>query len=391
MAERQLVQRGNVLPLAEYRTPSGGREYGLAVPNMLMGIVDAYNALSYASGGQQDPNAPKGYVSHNALMRGGEGIASSATLGSFATRAPAGALRSGMARSKFGQELDPSVPARAQRALDMGFEDQAHYRGMKQDYDPAQAEFKPQWFSSDPSVASSYADLSGHSPQVMPTYLRPGNMVEIDAGGARWDEIPFSAMPEELRGRIPSAYTKTGDDRGTTDSFVRWLSGPDQPDTIRFRNVQDHALGGGDPSDVTVVMNPSNIRSVNAMFDPARINETDLFAANSRNSQAAGLTMELARNNSERVRQLSDNFGKDDGNFNALFEQLKDLPADDLKQIHKEWMGFNAKSKTEALNAIRRRHENIFKADLHTRAVGDRVIGTNPLAGAFPMMWREEQ
>ena len=100
MSERQLVRRGNVLPLGEYRTPDGKTEYGYAVPNMLMGFVDAYNALGYAGGLRQDPNAPQGYVSQNALMRGGEGIAGSATLGSFATRAPAGALRAGAARNE---------------------------------------------------------------------------------------------------------------------------------------------------------------------------------------------------------------------------------------------------------------------------------------------------
>lgn len=294
MADRQLVQRGNVLPLAEYRTPSGGREYGLAVPNMLMGLVDAYNALSYASGGQQDPNAPKGYVSQNALMRGGEGIASSATLGSFATRAPAGALRSGLARNQ-GRDLDPSVPARAQRALDMGFEDQAVYRGMREEYDADQASFKPQWFSNDPSVANSYVGVfpgdkletmrfnvgnMGGDPQVMPAYIRPGNMVEIDAGGRPWSDIRVSELPDNVKSAFPEYMHSSA---VYTDDVVKRLQGPNQPDTVRFRNIRDHAdldNPGATTSDVTVVLNPANIRSVNAMFDPARINETDPFAAN---------------------------------------------------------------------------------------------------------------
>jgi len=274
------VEGTGMLPFGRYQMPDGTEQVSFGLPQPLL---DAVRAVGYAGGREQDPAAPQGYVSQNALQRGAEGLAGSAMVGSLGVRAPAG-LRSGLARSKFGQELDPSVPARAQRALDMGFENQAVYRGMHDPYDPAEAAKRPQWFSSDPETASSYAlqEIKYLPGNVMPAYLRPGRMVEIDAGGATYQNVPFSAIPEEWRGRIPSAYTKVGKDKATTDSIVRWLSGEDQPDTIRFRNIRDHSSVSADspPSDVTVVLNPANIRSTQAMFDPARINETDPLAAN---------------------------------------------------------------------------------------------------------------
>ena len=246
-------------------------------------MADALQALGAAGGRVQDPNAPEGYVSQGLIQRGAEGLAGSATVGSLGTSAPRNALRAGLSRNGAKNALDPSVSARAQRALDMGFEDMAHYRGMGAAYDPETAATKPQWFSSRADVANSYTEpayVLREAPQVMPAYIRPGKMVEIDAGGVGWDQIPFSAIPPEYQSVIPTAYTKTGKTKATTDSIVRWLEREVGPDTVRFRNVLDHAAEEPIPSDVTVVLNPANIRSTQAMFDPARINETDPLAAN---------------------------------------------------------------------------------------------------------------
>ena len=279
------VEGTGMLPFGRYQMPDGTEQVSFGLPQPLL---DAVRAVGYAGGREQDPAAPQGYVSQNALQRGAEGLAGSAAVGSLGVRAPRGALRSGAARSKFGQELDASVPARAQRALDMGFEDQAVYRGMKEAYDPDQASFKPQWFSSDPETASSYApsgefQVGNTSPQVMPAYVRPGRMIEVDAGGRTYDEIPVTALPQEFFDKS-SVWSKFRDDPNrtvTTDTVVRYLMGENQPDTVRFRNVRDHSSDrSGAPSDVTVVLNPANIRSTQAMFDPARINETDPLAAN---------------------------------------------------------------------------------------------------------------
>lgn len=194
------------------------------------------------------------------------------------------------------EALDPSQAARMARKLEMGFEDQAVYRGMLDPYDPAQAEYKPQWFSSEPGVAGSYtgafpgdtpsmmAEVVGTmrgNPQIMPAYIRPGNMIEIDAKGRPWSDIRVSDLPDNVKAVFPEFMHGSA---VYTDDVVKRLRGPNQPDTIRFRNINDHAnastTGEQRTSDVTVVLNPANIRSPQAMFDPARINETDPLAAN---------------------------------------------------------------------------------------------------------------
>lgn len=191
------ASRGGTAPVASYRLPDGRVIGAPAVPQ---GAIDAVRAMGYALGDTQDPNAPQGYVSQEALQRGGEGLAGSAAVGSIAARAPAGALRSGMARG--AGDLDPSQSARMARALEMGFESEPVYRGLKREYDPEEAEFSPQWFTNNTDVANSYTyydpNVSAKTtnlfmkdiePNVMPAYIRPGNMVEIDAQGAKWNEI----------------------------------------------------------------------------------------------------------------------------------------------------------------------------------------------------------
>jgi hypothetical protein len=87
--------RGTIAPVANYRLPSGGL---ISAPALQQGLMDAVRGVGYAGGLMQDPNAPQGYVSTEAIQRGAEGLAGSAAVGSIAARAPAGALRSGMAQ-----------------------------------------------------------------------------------------------------------------------------------------------------------------------------------------------------------------------------------------------------------------------------------------------------
>jgi hypothetical protein len=77
------------------------------------------------------------------------------------------------------------------------------------------------------------------------------------------------------------------------------------------------------------------------------------------------------------VVQLNESFGKDDGVFEGLFETIKGMSADEVKQIAKQFVGaYGApRSKTDALKKIWARHANILRADLHTRAVGNRIAG----------------
>ncbi len=61
-------------------------------------MYDAYTGMSHALGYNQDPNAPEGHVTHQALNKGAQGLAEGALVGSAFARAPAGAVRSGFSR-----------------------------------------------------------------------------------------------------------------------------------------------------------------------------------------------------------------------------------------------------------------------------------------------------
>ena len=273
----QQVEGTSFLPIGRYKMPDGSEQVSFGLPQPML---DAVRSLGYASGRDQDPNAPQGYVSQNALMKGGMGLAESAMVGGLAARAPKGAIRSGMARN--AGDLDPSPAARMARAKEMGFEDQTHYRGMDRQYDPNIATYTPQWFSTNPEVGSSYAMtiVEDKLPQVMPAKIKPGNMVEIDTGGSNWDYIPIAQLPDNIRQYWPESMSRSGVSTNAIIKKIQENTYDNQPvDVVRFKNINDHAHQAAVPSDVSVVLNPANIRSTNAMFDPARINETDPLAA----------------------------------------------------------------------------------------------------------------
>jgi hypothetical protein len=113
-----MSDRPNALPW--YRKPDaryGPTNFLLDAAAKFVGqpLYDAYKGIGQAAGFEQDPNAPKGYVSQDALNRAANGIAAGQLMGSGFARAPAGALRSGAA----GSELDMSQAARMQRAREI--------------------------------------------------------------------------------------------------------------------------------------------------------------------------------------------------------------------------------------------------------------------------------
>jgi len=101
------VEGTGMLPFGRYRMPDGTEQVSFGLPQPLL---DAVRAVGYAGGREQDPAAPQGYVSQNALQRGAEGLAGSAAVGSLGVRAPRGALRSGAARNA-GDRIRASNPA----------------------------------------------------------------------------------------------------------------------------------------------------------------------------------------------------------------------------------------------------------------------------------------
>lgn len=128
------------------------------------------------------------------------------------------------------------------------------------------------------NVGSELADNAA----IYPTHL-PNGMREVDAGvfGGNFNAIIY-------------------------DQLLRDAKAAGQPGLI-VRNVIDSPYGASDPSTVAAVFDPSNIRSVNAAFDPAKADSSFLLASDTGKPNPLGAALA----------------SQDPDNTNALAELLK--------------------------------------------------------------------
>lgn len=184
--------------------------------------------------------------------------------------------------------LDMSTPARMARAKEMGFDTETVlYNGRGNDV----SEFPEATFlTDDPKGADWYASERGKSPQIVPVYARIRNPFTLgDAASAqKLTEIARKAGVE-------ATFTS---DKGRGWSFEAKLTeGPnkftDNPiDLVYDKRVRDALKAEGydaviDPYDALesgsikaiVPLDPSNIRSVNAAFDPDKAKSSTLLAS----------------------------------------------------------------------------------------------------------------
>jgi hypothetical protein len=168
-----------------------------------------------------------------------------------------------------------SQAGRIGRAEEMGFDTEtAVYRGLTRPYDAdTLVPGRFQFLAHDPNVASGYArnfaDREGAN--VVKAFLRKPNPLMVDAGGANWDRIDTRNLPEELRAIL---------DPRATIAAIATAARSRGYGHVTVRNVVDLADGGvGSPTTVEVVWDPSNIRSVNAAFDPEKSGSSTLLAA----------------------------------------------------------------------------------------------------------------
>lgn len=183
----------------------------------------------------------------------------------------AGRVANAKALSSLSAGLDMSPEARAARAAEQGFDPtQTLYHGTGKDFaafDNAKIE-RPGFgyghhVAESPTLASKYAEQWPSGQNVMPLYMRKGNIAgpDVYAAVSRQveDDIGYPVEQEIAKRLMAMGYETIEYKHG------RWGDMPEGSDTA------------------FVALKPENLRSVNAAFDPARANDPDLLAAYSPN------------------------------------------------------------------------------------------------------------
>lgn len=176
---------------------------------------------------------------------------------------------------KAAEGLDMSQAARMQRAAEQGFDERVFYHGGASDIDEFKAGRRGNYFTDDPRIADIYASnaekrwpgINNASPNVIPVRLKGPALVVSDqrGGNGGWYQdnlaetlgVDLSALPTVKR---PQALRDEAKKQGY--GF------------IEIRDMSD--LGGTQTQ--FVALDPSNIRSVNAEFNPANRGSADLMA-----------------------------------------------------------------------------------------------------------------
>lgn len=176
--------------------------------------------------------------------------------------------------------LDMSQPARMQRARDMGFDtDTVLYHGTGKDFDafdlsksganqPGRLKREVGIFLTDtPEDASFYANYAAENAtkesqlgQVMPVYARMKNPKVVDFSD--FDE------PIEYNSVLVSDLINEAKKEGRDGLVIRGM----------METFEDHAGPRNSFADQVVIFDPSNIRSVNAAFDPDMADSPNLLA-----------------------------------------------------------------------------------------------------------------
>ena len=221
----------------------------------------------------------------------------------------------GEARAQAMQEmgLDMSQAARMQRAQEMGFDTSAPVYHGSPDFRPVsesgefsartmnaynrplgEHESVPQatYFARDRGTAATYADdkrawdYQNAEPEVFEGYISPGNALEINARGQTFRDIPVARIREQIPEAQQAEFERLVEAYSDPTNIGRLRTGDIETiapmlgyDSFKISNVVDDYTGKGKPTTIQGVFDPSRIRSVNAAFDPAKKDSSNLLAS----------------------------------------------------------------------------------------------------------------
>jgi hypothetical protein len=274
--------------------------YNIASGNLMRSTAAPRDAVPMSD----DPREAMAVQEHNrsnAARALGAGMEAGgmASLGSFGAKAPAGALRSGPARPDAG--LDMSQAARLQRAKEMGFDtENVLYHVTESDFpafdlnklgrntddaDYAQALAKVGvWFNDDSASVAARTAMDGNDSRTIPVYVK-GDLKDFDDLTSFHENIREHAINKKMADELGQDIREWGYEKGIGSyplssnemkAVVESYRKNAELEGYAGVRLNDEEFGGTS----TVIFDPSNIRSVNAAFDPAKASSPNLMAAN---------------------------------------------------------------------------------------------------------------
>ena len=221
---------------------------------------------------------------------------------------------------KVNKALDMREAARMKRAEEMGFDtSQTYYHGTAGNidaFDPeklgattgARSAKKGYFFTADPDTADAYAEIAQDATdtnlwsildkqqgpegrKLMEAYKAGDFQTLLDAfpDGRYNDKIKAAmngapnVLPVHVRHQNPKVWDAEGKayeeafGKGGLSDVINQAK-VEGHDALIMKNFDDHPYVGKNPQDHIVTFDPSNIRSVNAAFDPAKKDSANLLA-----------------------------------------------------------------------------------------------------------------
>lgn len=192
--------------------------------------------------------------------------------------------------------LDMSQEARMGRAREQGFDtSRTWHHGTDAEFDAFQARPAPPysggssvpaiWLTSSPRVAGAFAEAGGQPGRVIDTHIAAPNLEVVERGfrSPNWDTMDPILQQAREAGKDGVLFKRSND----------------HPDT---RAVDPRVWNA---SDVVAMFNPSNIRSTQAAFDPAKRNSANLLAADNAKSSVPGTAANATQEDSPVLSILS--------------------------------------------------------------------------------------
>lgn len=236
------------------------------------------------------------------MIQGANDTAGLAMTGAIGLPKPANAVGSGGGKMQATnvaerQSLPMDQASRMARAREMGFDtDNVLYHGTDKSFDSFKASGDGHFLgrgvyaTPDPNYASFYPIDTIENASIMPLYARGSiaDMADVPRAVTRWD-WRNSVLAQQLRGEQV---------KQTPDKFER-----------AAQWARDNGHAGLRYGNETVIFDPSNIRSVNAAFDPAKSSSANLLAANPREGAAAAQAANAGQQDDNQLMNLLRQYG----------------------------------------------------------------------------------